>query len=132
MNHEHYPDPTADAAVRNVDKSAKMPVTYICSPYRLNPKVNIMRARKFCRMAVKAGYLPIAPHLYFPQFVSDETERELAFRMNSQLMARCRELWVFGPELTAGIKRELCEAKSRRLIIRYFDNNGKEVDSHGV
>jgi hypothetical protein len=132
MNHEHYSDPTADTAIWYMSKNDLLPLVYICSPYRLDPKVNVMRARKFCRMAVQDGYLPIAPHLYFPQFISDDTERELAFRMNSQLMSQCHELWVFGKELSDGMKRELFEAKSRKMLIRYFDNNGKEVDRLGI
>ena len=42
-NHEGYADPTAYAALTKVFRQNRF--TYICSPYRDNPRVNVMRAR---------------------------------------------------------------------------------------
>ena len=69
-NHEGYADPTAYAALTKVSREGRF--VYICSPYRDSPRVNIMRARQYCKFAVSRGRIPIAPHLYFPQFISDE------------------------------------------------------------
>ena len=74
-NHEGYADPTAHAALTKVFRQNLF--TYICSPYRDNPRVNVMRARHYCKFTVSKGRIPIAPHLYFPQFMSEEMEREL-------------------------------------------------------
>ena len=41
-NHEGYADPTAHAALTKVFRQNLF--TYICSPYRDNPRVNVMRA----------------------------------------------------------------------------------------
>ena len=55
-------------------------------------------------MACVEGYLPIAPHLLFPQFLNEgiEEERRLGITMGMELLALCDEVWVFG-EATEGI-----------------------------
>ena len=78
-NHEGYADPTAHAALTKVFRQNQF--TYICSPYRDNPRVNVMRARQYCKFAVSKGRIPFAPHLYFPQFLSEADEREKVMDM---------------------------------------------------
>jgi len=41
---------------------------YICSPYSGNTQSNTVKARLYCRLAYDQGFVPIAPHLYYPQF----------------------------------------------------------------
>ena len=41
---------------------------YICSPYSGNTQSNTTKARLYCRLAYDQGFVPIAPHLYYPQF----------------------------------------------------------------
>lgn len=122
-NAEGYLDPTACEAMRNVERTAEMPFVYICSPYRGNPRVNVMRARNYCKFAVKQGKLPLAPHLYFPQFMSEATERDKAMRMNFELLKLCSECWVFGETITEGMAAEIARAKK----IRYFTTKCEEV-----
>lgn len=122
-NAEGYLDPTACEAMRNVARTAEMPFVYICSPYRDNPRVNVMRARNYCKFAVSRGKLPIAPHLYFPQFMSEATERDKAMRMIFELLKLCGECWVFGEEITEGMAAEIDRAKK----VRYFTTKCKEV-----
>ncbi len=116
-NHEGYPDPTACAALRKMTTR----YVYICSPYRDNPRVNIMRARKYCKLAVSKGRIPLAPHLYFPQFLSDVNEREIAMKMNFELMKICDEIWVFGDQITEGMAAEIEQAKQGNCRLRYFE-----------
>ena len=73
-------------------------LVYICSPLRpvsteaaekeaeLNN--NIALARDACTLAVYRGFLPVAPHLYFPQFLNDEVaaERNLSLDMGKALL----------------------------------------------
>ena len=75
-----------------------MKKVYICSPYRGDTETNIENARKYCRAVVELGYLPIAPHLFFPQFMDDDNpeEREVAIEMDFELIDICAEVWVFG------------------------------------
>ena len=96
---EGYPDPTAETAIKNIcsghdDPTAFgfMPVVYICSPYRGDTEGNTKKARRYSRYAVNQGYIPIAPHLLLPQFVSEETERDLALFMGMVLLSKCKEL----------------------------------------
>ena len=44
---------------------------YICSPLRGDYDANIAAARTYCREAVEAGHLPVAPHIYLTQFLDD-------------------------------------------------------------
>ena len=66
-NAEGYVDPTAYEALMNIEREAQKtcsfrPVVYICSPLSGNTTVNQEAARRYCRYAVDAGYVPIAPH----------------------------------------------------------------------
>ena len=126
-NHEGYPDPTAYAALLNIEKEA--PFVYICSPYRSDPRMNVLRARRYCRFAVAEGRIPLAPHLYFPQFLSESSERETAFRMNFELLKLCAEIWVFGDDLSEGMVLELSRAKTLCKTIRYYTTSCEEVTS---
>ena len=124
-NGEHYVDPTAYMAIRNITK--ENPLVYICSPYRDNPRINVMRARNYCKFAVKKGKIPLAPHLYFPQFVSEATDRDKAMNMNFKLLSLCSEVWVFGDKTTEGMTAEIKRAKGK--VIRYFSTKCEEVSS---
>lgn len=53
-----------------------MKMTYICSPCRGDYEKNIIKAQEYCREALLEGLLPIAPHVYFTQFVDDEKPEE--------------------------------------------------------
>lgn len=57
---------------------------------------------------MKQGFLPIAPHLYFPQFLDEnyEQERTLGIEAGIELMQYCDEMWVYG-ELADGMKKEI-------------------------
>ena len=120
-NHEGYADPTAYAALTKVIRQNRF--AYICSPYRDNPRVNVMRARQYCRFAVSQGRIPIAPHLYFPQFMSEEMEREKVMQMNFELLKLCGEVWVFGEQITEGMAMEIKCARK----VRYFTTKCEEV-----
>lgn len=86
-----------------------------------------MRARQYCRFAVSKWRIPIAPHLYFPQFMSEEREREKAMDMNFELLKLCGEVWVFGDKITKGMEAEIAHAVRLRKKIRYFTTKFEEV-----
>ena len=111
LNAERYYDPTAYEALSNIEQEehalrAFRPIVYICSPYAGDVEKNVEAAQRYSRFAVDKGYIPIAPHLYFPQFMSDENpqERNLAIFMDIVLLSKCVELWVFGETITKGMK----------------------------
>lgn len=55
---------------------------------------NQENARTYCRFTVEAGCVPIAPHIYFTQFMNDNDrrERDLALFMDIVLLSKCAEL----------------------------------------
>lgn len=130
FNAEGYYDPTAYEAMTNVAKEEKAffafrPVVYICSPYAGDIETNVKAAQRYSRFAVDSGYLPIAPHLLFPQFMDDGNpkERELAMFFGNVLMSKCAELWVFGDLISNGMAAEIERAKRKNYAIRYFTVN---------
>jgi len=66
------------------------------------------------------GCLPLAPQIYLPQFVDEETERSLALNLCFALVAISDEVRVYG-EPTAGMRLEIAEA--RRLGIPVVPGN---------
>ena len=94
FNSEGYYDPTAYEAMSAIAQEERAlrafrPIVYICSPFAGDTDRNIEAARKYSRYAVGAGYIPIAPHLLFPQFMNDADpkERELGLFFGNALMS---------------------------------------------
>jgi len=100
-------------------------MVYICSPYAGDIEGNTEKAKKYCRWATDRGCIAIAPHLYFPQFMSEETEREEALHSGIVLLGKCDEVWVFGDRISAGMRAEIEKAEKFRKRIRYF--SGEEA-----
>lgn len=128
-NAEGYPDPTAFTAAANAEGRwwKYRPLVYICSPFHGDEAGNARKARRYCRFAVGRGAIPIAPHLLFPQFMEEKTERELALFMALVLLGRCSELWVFGSRVSDGMRVEIAKARKRRMRIRYFTEDLREA-----
>ena len=93
------------------------PVVYICSKYSGDVEKNAQMARRYSRLAVERGFIPIAPHLLLPQFLSEETERDLAMEMDFRLLRLCRELWVCGA-ISKGMQKEIDEAERIGMPVR--------------
>ncbi len=127
-NGEGYHDPTMYAALTNITKAGTAekhlyrPLVYICSPFSGDVEANTERARQYSRFAVQCGYIPIAPHLLFPQFMDDTVpeERNLAMNMNMVLLGKCEQVWVFGKSISAGMSAELKRSEKWHKEIRYF------------
>ena len=129
-NASGYIDLTAHQALTKIETAERktyMPVVYICSPYTGDIRLNVLRARKYSRFAVDESCIPIAPHLLFPQFVSEPSEREIAMKMNMGLLRRSDEVWVFGDSISPGMAREISEARRLRKFIRCFNTACEEV-----
>lgn len=104
-------------------------IAYICSPYQNDIQNNIKNAQKFCKFAVDKGYCPIAPHLFFPQFLNDNDpqERQQGLKLNETFLNIANELWVFGKNITSGMIVEIQYFQRFKKIIKYFDFNFKEL-----
>lgn len=134
FNSEGYYDPTAYEAMSAVEKEERAlrafrPIVYICSPYAGEIEKNVKAAQEYSRFAVEKGYIPIAPHLLFPQFLNDANpkERQLGLFFGNALMSKCSEVWVFGSRISAGMEAEINRAKWMNYRLRYFTETCEEV-----
>lgn len=134
FNSEGYYDPTAYEAMSTVEKEERAlrafrPIVYICSPYAGEIEKNVKAAQEYSRFAVEKGYIPIAPHLLFPQFLNDANpkERQLGLFFGNALMSNCSEVWVFGSHISAGMEAEINRAKWKNYRLRYFTETCEEV-----
>lgn len=133
-NSEGYYDPTtyeALSSIENEERSLRTfrPIVYICSPYAGDVETNVQKARRYCRFAVDKGYIPIAPHLLFTQFLNDDSpkERQLGIFFGNVVMSKCSEVWVFGDRISDGMEAEIKRAKRKNYRLRYFNEDLEEV-----
>ena len=133
FNSEGYYDPTTYEALTNIEKEERAlrafrPIVYICSPYAGDIAGNVDAARRYSRFAVDKGYIPIAPHLLYPQFLddADPDERELGIFFGNAIMSKCSEVWVFGSRISAGMQAEIRRAKWKNYRLRYFTEDCQE------
>jgi len=101
-------------------KNRDSPFVYICSPYAGDLEGNAERARRYCRFAVDSGKIPVAPHVYLPRFMSEETEREAALVAGLRFLDICAEVWVFGDRISEGMRREIAHAETAGIPVRYM------------
>lgn len=107
-----------------------MKLIYACSPYRGETKKqrkrNVRNARRYCRLVIRQGGIPFAPHLLFTQFLDDDNprHRRLGLEMGIDMLERCDELWVFGRP-SAGMAGEIAYAMDYGLPIRWHDAEGR-------
>lgn len=105
-----------------------MKIVYVCSPYKGDIGENVKYAQKCCREIVNNNNIPIAPHLFFPQFMNEETERKMALEMNKRFIDVCDVVYVFGSNISEGMKFELDYAKSIGKEVVYFPNGQINLD----
>lgn len=129
-NKEGYMDPTPYQAIKAMEKKSLPrfkfhPMVYICSPYAGDIEENVRNAQRYSRFAVERGYLPVTPHLLFPQFLDDglQSERDLGMFFGIVLMSKCSEIWVFGDTISAGMKTEISRARYKGYPVRYFSED---------
>lgn len=130
-NARGYADPTSYKVLKQLQQTENMarPLTYICSPYSGNVRQNQALAREFCAFAIAAGQIPLAPHLFFPQFMddTDPDERELAMEFNRVLLSKCEAMWVYTGRVSRGMRAEIEWARELELPIHYFNADFQEV-----
>ena len=94
---------------------------FVCSPYKGNyfkRKSNIKKAKEYCQNIASYGMIPIAPHLYFTQFLNDKSlkQRTLGLAMGLELLKQCNYIYVYGKP-TAGMEIEIKSAKKYGIPI---------------
>lgn len=135
-NSEGYIDMTSYEALTNIThdkaadkKAAYLPLVYVCSPYAGDVENNVANAKRYSRFAIENRAIPVTPHLLYPQFMNDEdeSEREMAMHFNYVLLGKCSEVWIFGGVISRGMAREIALAKKRKMKLRWFTQDLKEV-----
>ena len=66
--------------------------------------------------------MPLAPHLYFTEFLSDDdpADREQGIWYGLKWLEDCDEIWVIERRITEGMKREIRTARKRGMKERHF------------
>ena len=110
---------------------------YICSPYRpradnekeraIELEQNLKVARDACTLAAYRGHIPVAPHLYFPQFLDDNKpiERYCGTNMGLELLGSCTELWIITPRISEGMSAEIKAARKKNIPVLIFTSRGR-------
>lgn len=113
---------------------------FVCSPYRPTAKdpkcqqsqleANIKRAKTACRILSTLGFLPLAPHLYFTQFLKDEEtqERETGMKLGMRWLEEADELWVFGDTVSEGMTAEIEKAHELNKPVRNLPEPGRVIE----
>lgn len=101
----------------------KKKIVYICSPLRGDYEKNINAAKEICRevMTKYPDVIPIAPHIYFTQFLDDTQakERVLGMEAGIELLEMCDELWVYGIDNPSeGMQMEIGHALTNGIKIQ--------------
>jgi hypothetical protein len=138
FNSEGYYSPTEYNALTAIEREEyrkahpKRPLVYICSPFAGDIPHNTEVARQYCKFAVRQGTIPFAPHLLYPQFMndSDPAQRELALLFGVVWLCKMDELWVFGKQISDGMKREIAKARHKGIPIKFYTTNFEEVIHH--
>ena len=107
------------------------PLAYICAPYSGDKDLNIKKAIRYAELAYKKGAIPVTSHILF-LFMDDRDikQRKDALFMDIILLGKCQEVWVFGTQITEGMKREIEIAEKRKQVIKYFTSEGLEVKTN--
>ena len=111
-----------------------MEKVFVCSPYRGDVKENTRVAREIGRLAAMCQYIPVIPHLVFPQFLKDNDpkERTLGITLGCELLKDCDMLWIVGNKITDGMRYEIEAAKKLKKPIRCYDIDGYRIAAQTV
>ena len=108
-----------------------MKKVYICCTVENNNnswEKAIIRANLYCRKAFDKGFFPVCPRIYLPNFLDyeDTGERRNAKRLSIKALAKCSEVWVFGNDISKGMRAEIEYAKTHNIKVIYFDYFGEK------
>ncbi|MCM1488975.1 MAG: hypothetical protein NC203_11475 [Firmicutes bacterium] len=96
-----------------------MKKVYICAPLGGDVNGNLEKAKRYTKYALKCGAAPVTPHFY-ALCLNDNVpqEREIGRAAGMSLLWFCDEVWIFGDEITDGMKAELDFCRSLNLKTR--------------
>lgn len=106
-----------------------MEKVFICSPMKGDVEKNLKLAKFAARVLINSGYIPVVPHLYFPQFLddNDQYERIKGIKMGVELMKECDRVWIIGTTITNGMEYEINEAKKAKVPALLYDEKLRQI-----
>ena len=91
-----------------------MKKVYICAPLGGNVAENLEKVKTYAKYALMCGTAPVVPHFY-----------ALCLAAGLSLLWFCDEMWIFGGEVTEGMRSEIQFCKN--LNIRMKNISDKEI-----
>ena len=101
----------------------KRPLAYITAPWSEDKCENTKTAARYCRQVYDAGFSPICPTMFLPQFLSDKIPQEHTdgIEMARDYLRRSRVLVVCGEEVTESMKDDIATAERLRITATTLD-----------
>ena len=87
-----------------------MSIVFISHPFSSDPALHSSTVANITRRIALKDHLPLAPQIYLPVFLNEDTERDLALKLCLQFVALADEVRVYG-EPTEGMRLEIAEAQ---------------------
>ena len=97
---------------------------YVITPSEENKGQSITRL--ICNMIARQGHVPIAPRLYFPLFMQDNTASQ-----EEALMSVCDEVWAVG-EMDNDVSKEMERANQLLVPVTQFRDLSKLSEALGA
>ena len=98
-------------------------LVFVCSTYRGKIQKNIANAISYCEMEMAMGNTPFAPHLYMPQFTSDD---DMGIYHGLEFLQRCDQLHVWSDTITVGMKIDIDAAEAAGIPVVYMEVDNAE------
>ena len=96
-----------------------MKKVYICAPLGGDVEENLQKVKQYTKNALVCGTAPVVPHFY-AECLNDRNpkEREIGLAAGLSILWFCDEMWVFGDEITAGMKGEINFCQNLNIKMR--------------
>lgn len=94
---------------------------FVCSPFSGDVAGNLAYAKDCAKLTLTMGYVPLAPHMYYPQFLDDDNsyERELGLQLGRKAMLDCCCCLVFEDNgISEGMKGDIAFAQENNIPIK--------------
>lgn len=97
---------------------------YICAPLGGDVKGNIRKVMRYTEYALKVGVAPVVSHFY-ALCLDDNSpeERKLGLEAGQSLLWFCDAIWIFGDEITEGMKEEIQFCKNLHVPMKKIGYN---------
>jgi hypothetical protein len=98
---------------------SRMPRVYVCHPFSHDEDAARQCVRRISRGLLLEGAMPIAPHLYLPNFLDESSEREIALGLCKELIRGSDQVRVYGTLISPGMRAEIAFANQLGVPVLY-------------